>query len=55
MLFQTKYDKRDRIPSNPGSRIAPVFSLKSKEAGNIELEITGEKDLCRNSITCTIC
>lgn len=44
-MFQTKYDLRVRTQTDPGSRFAPVFSLKSKEAGNIELEITGEKDI----------
>ncbi|NLD49607.1 MAG: hypothetical protein GX660_20870 [Clostridiaceae bacterium] len=44
-MFATKYDKRDNKKTEPGSRYAPVFSLASKEAGNIELEITGEKDI----------
>lgn len=44
-MFPTKYDERERKFSCEGSRFAPVFSLKSKEAGNIELEITGEKNI----------
>lgn len=44
-MFPTKFSEREKVYSNSGSRFAPVFSLKSKEAGNIELEITGEKDI----------
>lgn len=44
-MFKTKYDERDRQHANHGSRFAPVYSLKSKTAGNTELEITGEKDI----------
>jgi hypothetical protein len=44
-MFKTKYDGRDRHYSNHGSRFAPVYSLKSKTAGNVELEVVGEKDI----------
>jgi len=44
-MFKTKYDARDRKHANHGSRFTPVYSLKSKTAGNVELEITGEKDI----------
>lgn len=44
-MFTTKYDIREKTYTEPGSRFAPVFSLKTKEAGCIDLEITGEKDI----------
>lgn len=44
-MFDTKYTKRDSVPTCSGDRIAPLFSLKSKDAGVVELEVTGTKDL----------
>lgn len=44
-MFKTKYSERDRYRTNAGSKYAPVFSLTSKEAGKIDLEITGEKNI----------
>lgn len=43
-MFKTKYN-RERVHSEHGSRIAPVFSLQSKEAGKLDLKITGEEDI----------
>lgn len=43
-MFKTKYD-RERVYTEHGSRIAPVFSLASKEAGKLDLKITGEEDI----------
>lgn len=43
-MFKTKYSEREKIITNSGNRFAPVFSLASKEAGVLDLEITGEKD-----------
>lgn len=50
-MFKTKYsnmyayEERDRYRANPGSKYAPVYSLASKEAGKIDLEVTGEKNI----------
>lgn len=44
-MFKTKYDEREKVITESGSGFSPIFSLKSKEAGVIDLEITGEKDL----------
>lgn len=43
-MFKTKYDERQKTISESGSRFTPVFSLKSKESGVIDLEITSEKN-----------
>lgn len=45
-MFPNRYNEKQKdFKTEKGSRFAPVYSLKSKEAGNIELEVTGQKDV----------
>ena len=45
MEFKTKYSDREKIFSEPGSQLAPVYSLCNTDNGSIELEITGETNI----------
>lgn len=44
-MRQDLYKDRPKLYSNPGSRIAPVFSKVADKNGVVELKVTGEKDI----------
>lgn len=44
MVFKTKYDERERIYTEVGSRFAPVYAFQSDKKGVVELVKTGEVD-----------
>lgn len=43
--FTTQHVLHERVNSNLGSRVVPVYSPKLDERGNLELEVTGQENL----------
>lgn len=45
MEFSTQYDARDRVSTNPGSRIRVTYGGRYDEKGRVVLEETGRENL----------